>query len=177
MSEGSASLALAANLAWLSVISVGGIPVVLPEIHDLAVIAHRWVTDRQFADFFALSQTLPGPNFIFMMSLIGWKIGGPLGAFAAAIGIAGPACTLTFLAFRLWHRFRDAPWRHALSRGLVPLTIGLVIAGGWVLARAGGTGWRGAALTAATAALMLRSRLSPLWLLGVGGLLGGVGLV
>ncbi len=70
---------LAAHLSWLSLISFGGIPVVLPAIHDLVVLAHGWVTDREFADFFALSQILPGPNFIFMMSLIGWKIGGPLG--------------------------------------------------------------------------------------------------
>ena len=28
-------------------------------------------TDREFADFFALSQIMPGPNFIFVLSLIG----------------------------------------------------------------------------------------------------------
>lgn len=168
---------LAAHLSWLSLISFGGIPVILPAIHDLVVFAHGWVTNREFADYFALSQILPGPNFIFMMSLIGWKIGGPLGAAAAALGIAGPACTLTFVAFRLWHRFRNAPWRLAVSRGLVPLTIGLVIAGGWVLARAGGTGWRGAALTLAAAVVMLGRRVNPLWLLGAGGVLGGLGFV
>ncbi|MFZ3236743.1 MAG: chromate transporter [Stellaceae bacterium] len=168
---------LAAHLSWLSLISFGGIPVVLPAIHDLVVLAHGWVTDREFADFFALSQILPGPNFIFMMSLIGWKIGGPLGAAAAGLGIAGPACTVTLIAFRFWHRFRDAPWRLAVGRGLVPLTIGLVIAGGWILARAGGAGWRGLVLTAAAAALMLRCRLNPLWLLGAGGVAGGLGLL
>jgi chromate transporter len=168
---------LAAHLAWLSVISFGGIPVVLPEIHDLVVISHNWLSDREFADFFALSQILPGPNFIFMLSLIGWKLGGPLGAFASALGVAGPACALTFIAFRWWSRFREAPWRLAVSRGLAPLTIGLIIAGGWVLARAGGAGWRGAVLTAATAMLLLRARLNPLWLIGAGGVLGGLGFV
>lgn len=171
------ALVLAAHLSLLSLISFGGIPVVLPEIRDLVVTANAWVGEREFADFFALSQIMPGPNFIFMLSLIGWKIGGVAGAVAATLGIAGPACTLTFLAFRLWHRFRDAPWRLAASRGLVPLTIGLVIASGSVLARAGGTGWRGAVLTAATAALMLRSRVNPLWLLGAGGVLGGLGVI
>jgi hypothetical protein len=37
--------------------------------------------------------------------------------------------TATFFAFRLWHRFRNARWRQLVSRGIVPLTIGLVIAG------------------------------------------------
>lgn len=177
MNHSSAALNLATHLSWLSLISFGGIPVVLPEIHDLVVVANAWASDREFADFFALSQIMPGPNFIFMLSLIGWRIGGVTGAVAATLGIAGPACMLTFVAFRLWHRFRDARWRLAASRGLVPLTIGLVVAGGWVLARAGHTGWRGMALTAAAAALTLRSRINPLLLLSAGGVLGGLGVI
>ena len=172
-----AVITLSVHLAALSVISVGGIPVVLPQIHQLVVVTHRWTTDREFADFFALSQVMPGPNFIFMLSLIGWKVGGPLGAVAAALGIAGPSCSLTFVGFRLWHRFRDARWRLVVSRGIVPLTIGLVIAGGWVLAQAPGNGWRGLAVTAMAVGLMLRTRISPLWLLGAGGVLGGLGLL
>lgn len=177
MTGPAASWAFSAHLAALSLISFGGIPVVLPQIHELVVVANGWTTDREFADFFALSQIMPGPNFIFMLSLIGWKIGGVPGAIAAAIGIAGPSCSLTFIAFRLWHRFRDAPWRRIVSGGLVPLTIGLIIAGGWVLAQAAGNGWRGLALTAASAAAMLALRVNPLWLLGAGGLLGGLGLL
>jgi chromate transporter len=57
----------------------------------------------------------------------------------------------------------------------VPLTIGLVIAGGWVLASAGDRGWRGLAVTAAAAALLLATRINPLWLLGAAGLLGALG--
>lgn len=177
MSSNAASLALSSHLAALSLISFGGIPVILPQLHHLVVVANGWTTDREFADFFALSQIMPGPNFIFMLSLIGWKVGGPLGAMAAAIGIAGPSCSLTFVAFRLWHRFRDAPWRLIVSRGIVPLTIGLIIAGGWVLAQVAGNGWRGLVVTAAAVALLLRTRLSPLWLLGAGGVLGGLGLL
>jgi chromate transporter len=177
MNGNTPSLTLSAHLAALSLISFGGIPVVLPQIHQLVVVANGWTTDREFADFFALSQIMPGPNFIFMLSLIGWKVGGLLGAVGAAVGIAGPSCSLTYVAFRLWHRFRDAPWRLMVARGLVPLTIGLIVAGGWVLARAAGNGWRGLVLTAAAAALLLRTRINPLWLLGAGGVLGGFGFL
>jgi chromate transporter len=177
MSHPPAFVVLAAHLAWLSAISFGGIPVVLPEIHDLVTVSHHWLGNREFADFFAVSQILPGPNFIFMLSLVGWKLGGALGALAAALGIAGPSCTMTFVAFRLWHRFRDAPWRLAVGRGLVPVTIGLVVAGGWVVARASDAGWRGAILSAAAAMLTLRGRVNPLWVVAAGGALGGLGLV
>jgi chromate transporter len=61
--------------------------------------------------------------------------------------------------------------------GLAPLTIGLVIAGGYVMARAADIGWQSAAVTAAAVALMLSTRINPLWILAMGGALGGLGLL
>jgi chromate transporter len=69
------------------------------------------------------------------------------------------------------------PWPQILRRGLAPLTIGLVIAGGYVMARAADTGWPSALVTAAAVGLMLGTRLSPLWMLIAGGALGGLGLL
>lgn len=76
---------------------------------------------------------------------------------------------MTFVGFRLWHRFRDAAWRLIVSRGIAPLAIGLIIADGWVLAQTAGYGWRGVAIGAAAAALTLMSQVNPLWLLGAAG--------
>jgi len=66
------SVILAAHLALLSSISFGGFPTVLPDVHDL-VAAKGWVSDREFANIFAISQVMPGPNMILMMSFIGSK--------------------------------------------------------------------------------------------------------
>jgi chromate transporter len=58
-----------------------------------------------------------------------------------------------------------------------PVTMGLVIASGTVMARAADAGWRAAAVTIAAAAITLTTRLNLLWLLLVGGVLGGLGLL
>jgi chromate transporter len=173
MNSPSASVALAAHLALLSSISFGGFPSVLPDVHNL-VTANGWVTDREFADFFAISQVVPGPNMILMMSFIGLKLGGIAGAIASALATFGPPCLIYYTAYRLWDRFRDRPWQQMVRRGLAPLTIGLVIAGGYVMARAGDVGWQGALVTAAAVGLMLGTRLNPLWILTIGGILGGL---
>jgi hypothetical protein len=44
---------------------------------------------------------------------------------------------------------QSPPWQEIVRRGLAPLTIGLVIAGGYVMARAGDLGWQGTLVTAA----------------------------
>ena len=82
-----------------------------------------------------------------------------------------------YTAYRLWDRFRDRPWPQIVRRGLAPLTIGLVIAGGYVMARAADTGWHSTLVTAAAVGLLLATRLSPLWILATGGVLGGLGLL
>src|SRR6202048_5373824 len=81
---------------------------------------------------------------ILMMSLIGLKLGGVPGAVASALATFGPPCVMYYTTFRLWDRFRDMPWQRIVRLGLAPLTIGLVIAGGYVMARTADTGWRAA---------------------------------
>jgi chromate transporter len=96
---------------------------------------------------------------------------------ASAFATFGPPCTIYFASYRLWDRFRGAPWQQIVRLGLVPVIMGLVIASGTVMARAADTSWRAVALTIAAAAVMLGTRLSPLWMLLVGGALGGLGLL
>src|ERR1700739_753973 len=81
MTGPSAPLALTVHLAWGSSISFGGFPTVLPDFRDFIVGTNRWMTNQEFANLFAMAQSIPGPNMILMMSFVGWKGGdcqGPL---------------------------------------------------------------------------------------------------
>jgi chromate transporter len=57
------------------------------------------------------------------------------------------------------------------------VTIGLVIAGGLVMAHTGNPGWSSLAVTVAAVALMLTTRINPLLLVCAGGALGGLGVL
>jgi chromate transporter len=177
MSNPSDPVALTAHLAVLSSISFGGFPTVLPDVRNFVVVTHGWMTDREFANFFALSQAVPGPNMILMMSFVGWKVWGIPGAIASALATSGPACAIYFAAYRLWDRFRAAPWQRTVRSGLLPVTVGLVIASGTVMARAADNDWQAAAVTVAATLLLLQRRLNPLVMLLAGGALGGLGLL
>jgi chromate transporter len=170
-------VALIVHLALLSLISFGGFPSVLPDLREFVVVANGWLTDREFANSFAVVQAIPGPNMILMTSFIGWKIGGLPTAIASALATFGPSCAVAFSAFRFWDRFRDTSWQKIVRRGLAPVTIGLVIAGGYVMAQAGEPSWRSIAATAAAAGLLLATRVNPLVLVAAGGALGGLGLL
>jgi len=177
MSSPSDLLTLTVRLALLSSISFGGFPTVLPDVRNFVVATHGWVTDQEFTNFFALAQAIPGPNMILMMSFIGWQVWGLPGAIASAFATFGPPCTMYFASYRLWNRFRDARWQPVVRSGLVPVTIGLVIASGTVMAGASYTGWVALAVSMAAVVLMLSTRINPLWMLIAGGSLGGLGLL
>ena len=177
MTDPSAPFALTAHLAVVSSISFGGFPTVLPDVRNFVVGTHGWMTNREFANLFAMAQSIPGPNMILMMGLVGWKVWGFPGAVASAFATFGPPCAIYFASYRLWDRFRNAPWQQVVRLGLVPVVMGLVIASGTVMARAADSSWRAVVLTIAAAAVMLVTRLNPMWMLLAGAALGGLDLL
>jgi chromate transporter len=177
MSSFSAPVALTLHLAMWSIISFGGIPSVLPDIHNYVVATNGWLTDREFANFFAVAQALPGPNMILMMSLIGWRVGGLPTAIVSALATFGPPCAIYYLAYRAWQRFRDAPWQRIARHSLVPVTSGLIVGGGTVMAGTANTSWQSAIVTVAAAALILWKRANPLWIMIAAATAGALGLL
>jgi chromate transporter len=167
---------MALHLLVLSLVAVGGVNTVLPDIHRLAVEVNGWMTGDEFAELFAIAQAAPGPNTI-VVTLIGWHLAGFAGALAATAAMCGPSCLLTFGVTRVWDRFRDRPWRAAVQMGLAPLTVGLVLAAAYLVTRGADRSLAAYAVTAASAALLLLTRVNPLWLLAAGAALGLAGLV
>src|SRR5262252_9626429 len=84
-------------------------------------------------------------------------------AITGALASFVPSCALAYVACHWWERFRDRAWQRRFRQGLAPVTLGLIIAGGYVMA-CSSSGWTPAAVTlAAAAGAALRPRLSPLW--------------
>jgi chromate transporter len=86
--------------------------------------------------------------------------------------MCGPTCMLAFFVARVWDRFKEARWRIAIQAGMVPLSIGLIAASAFVLARSADHTIYAGLITAATAAVAFFTRINPLWMFLGGGLLG-----
>jgi chromate transporter len=167
---------LALDFSLLSLLAIGGVITVLPEMYRSVVEVRGWMSAAEFADLFALAQVSPGPN-ILVVSLIGWKVAGLPGAAVATAAVCVPSSVLAFAVSKIWQRFRDARWRLALEDGLVPVTVGLMLAGGYLITLSADDSVMGFAVTAVTAAVVLATRIHPLWLFGAAGLLGIAGWV
>src|SRR6202045_4846941 len=92
------------TLAWtfgvMSLFAVGGANSALPEMHRVAVDVQHWLTDKQFADAFAISQLSPGPN-VLIVTLIGYSVAGVAGALVATLALCGPTAVVAYYVSRL----------------------------------------------------------------------------
>jgi chromate transporter len=155
----------------LSLVAIGGGNSVLPDIHRQVVVLHGWMTDAEFAQAFTLAQTVPGPN-ILVVSLIGWHVAGLAGAVVAVIAICGPPSVVALVVSRTLANARAAFWRQRLQAGLAPLTIGLMLATGLVIARGADNDLVALGVTITSALVLLRTRIHPLLLIALGATIG-----
>jgi chromate transporter len=169
-------ITLGVQFALLSLFAIGGAMAVIPEMHRQAVDVSHWMTDRQFADLFAIAQAAPGPNII-IVTLIGYQAAGFAGAMVATLAMCGPTCVITYYVSRTFDRFKDAEWRIVTQAGLVPVSVGLFAAGAFVVARVADRSLVAFAITLSVAAVAYFTRINALWLFGAAGLLGYLGLV
>ena len=160
----------------LSILSIGGGNTVLPEMHHKAVDGYHWLTDKQFADVFAISQAAPGPS-VLIVTIIGYKAAGFPGAILATIAMMLPAGVLVYLVSRVWERAKDMPLRKAIERGLAQLTVGLILASGWVMSKAADHDWRAFLLTGVCTAIFSTTKINPLFLVAAAGFIGWLGWV
>lgn len=163
-------------LLW-SLLSVGGAIGLLPDMHRYLVAEQHWITDAQFTSALALGQASPGPNMILFVALLGWQILSLPGALMATIGLILPSSLITVAYFRYSRIHKDRFWVRAMHDGMAPISVGLLLSSGWLLARQETTSWPRTVLILVSIALVVRTRLNPLWILLAGAALGMLGFI
>jgi chromate transporter len=175
-SDNNPVVTLALTFALMSLFAVGGANSAIPEMHRVAVDVNHWLTDKQFTDVYAIAQLSPGPN-VLIVTLIGYSVAGLAGALVATIAMCVPTAVLALVVSRFLTRASDARWPAIVQAALVPLSIGLMGASGFILARTSDRTVVAALMTISAAVLASTTKLNPLWMLVAGGCLGFAGLI
>jgi chromate transporter len=166
------------HFAILSLMAIGGgVVMVAPEMQRYVVDAHHWITAEQFSAAFAIAQAAPGPNFLYI-TLVGWEVARWAGAAAATVAILAPPAVLSLAMAHASTTRPPGRLARAIGKGLVPISVGLVFATGWILLRGSGSwDWRGATLALIAAAIIFRSKINPVWVIAAGAAVGVAGFV
>ena len=135
-------------------------------------VAHlHWLTDKQLLDAIAAGMVTPGPAFA-SATFVGYLTGGLQGALLATLGMFLPSFVFIAIIFPLIPKLKKAPGARVFLDAINAVTVGLMAAVSWQLAR-------GAILDAFTAVeaivglvILRRFQINSAWLI-LGGLLAG----
>lgn len=176
-SEGSIAWALFVHFAMLSMMAIGGGVISLaPDMHRFVVDTHHWISDENFIAAFTIAQVSPGPNFLFA-TLVGLQAAGWLGALATTVAMIVPPAALTLVTLRASVRTGSSSFGGRVKSALAPVSVGMILATAWSIARVADNSWGGAVLTAVTVVILLTRKINPLWLIAGGALIGMAGWV
>jgi len=163
-------LTLSAIFLRMGSVTFGGGLVMLPLIESEVVNTHHWLTHQEFADATALGQITPGPVLI-TATFVGYRVAGTVGALVATITIFLPAFLMTIAAASSLRRFRDNEQVQSFLRGVAPAVVGLLVAAGLSVGRAGIHSWVGLVIMVAAMFTLIRFRPNPFWVILGAGLL------
>lgn len=150
--------------------------VLLAFLQQSLVDQRGWLTSQQLLDAVSVGQVTPGPLFT-TATFVGWQIHGPAGAAVATVGIFVPSFLFVAFLSRIVTWVRSNPAARTFLDGVTAASLGLMTGVLIDLGRAALIDPYTVAIAAGAAAVLLRTKLSPTWLIGGGLALGALRLV
>jgi len=119
----------------LGTLGFGG-PIALAGYMQRDLVERRgWITQEEYLEGLAVSQTLPGPLAAQLAMWLGYVRRGFWGAVAAAVPFILPPFIIVSAVAALYVTFQGTPVIQALFYGIGPTVIALIVRGAWKLFR------------------------------------------
>jgi len=119
----------------IGLVGFGGGLVVIAQIRTLVVHKRRWFTDHEFAETFALAQSLPGTNAGNAATYIGFRLRGWRGALVAMAGFILPSMIMMIILAILYRHLRAFPNTDRLFHGLNAAVVAVIVISAWRIGR------------------------------------------
>lgn len=91
------------------------------------VLAHGWLTESEFLDMIAVSESTPGPLAVNMATFIGSSQAGFPGALVATLGVVLPAFLIILLIAAVLKNLLRYRGVEAFLAGVRPTVVGLIL--------------------------------------------------
>ncbi len=107
--------------------TIGGGLAAIPLLQD-EVLVRGWLTNAEFADMIAVSESTPGPIGVNIATYVGFSQYGVLGSIIATIGLVMPSVIIIILIAKFVMHYREHKIVDGVFYGLRPAVTGLILA-------------------------------------------------
>lgn len=91
------------------------------------VLSHGWLSEEEFLNFIAVSESTPGPLAVNMATFIGSSQGGILGSFFATLGVVMPSFFIILFIAALLKNFMKYAGVQAFLSGIRPCVVAMIL--------------------------------------------------
>jgi chromate transporter len=166
-------LELFVQFSIISMLAFGGGNAALSLLERISVEEMRWITPQDFAAAIGFAYITPGPILI-TSAFIGYRAAGVLGSLAATVGVFLIPWFLSVLASSHVRRYIQHPWLQGFGLGAGPAVIGLLGITVFTLGRYAFFDWFYWVIAGLALVLALFTKVSPIFILIGGTVLGGL---
>ncbi len=167
-------LRLLASFFTVGFFSYGGGYAMIPLIEREIVQRQQWLSPKEFLDILAIAEITPGPVAINSATFVGYRVAGVFGAVTATLGVVFPSLLVVGVLSYIYLRFQGAPLVKSAFAAVRPLVVVLIFMAAVNIGSRTIYDVYSAAATAAALFLMLKTRLNPILVLVLFGVLGVV---
>ena len=166
------------NLFWtfakVSAFTIGGGMAMVAVIREILVEKKKWMTDDEFMDVLAISQSLPGLLAVNISIFLGYRLRGTKGSIVATFGSILPPFLIILLIAMVFTNYKDNATVQAIFKGIRPAVVALIAVPTIQMAiRQKLNMWNGL-LALATILLIVLLKVSPIYIILVVGVAAAV---
>lgn len=160
------------TFAKIGSFTIGGGYAMIPLIREEVVLKHKWLTDNEFVDYLAISQSAPGILAINISIFVGEKLKGIKGGVVAALGTALPSFIMILVIALFFKNFRDNELVNSVFMGIRPAVVALMVVPLMNMSKNASLNRFTSFIPFLTVILIITFGVSPIWILLSGALLG-----
>jgi len=117
-------------------IGLSGFGGVLPFARRALVEKQRWLSEAEFAELLSLGQSLPGPNIVNLVVMLGYRYHGIAGVINCLTAILLPPLVVVLMLVSVYAQYADLPWVRRMMAGIAAAAAGLILTMGVRMLRA-----------------------------------------
>lgn len=120
-------LKLFLNFLMIGTLSFGGGYGMISLVRE-TVITNGWLSEDEFMNFIAVSESTPGPLGVNMATFIGSSQGGILGSFIATLGVVLPSFVIILIIAAVLKNLMKYSGVNAFLSGVRPCVVAMILA-------------------------------------------------
>ena len=151
--------------AKIGAFTIGGGYAMIPIIQKEVVDKRGWISEEDFMDVLAISQSAPGILAVNISIFLGHKLRGAKGSIVATLGSTLPSFTIILIIAMFFAGYQDNPTVMAIFKGIRPVVVSLIAVPMINMAKKAKLNFYTGSLAVLTALLIVFMKVSPLYIL------------